>query len=308
MFFFNEKMNEQEEKGKVKFLRQQKPPEVKVMVRPNDKKSIDDIENHWKALLYDLKEYVFHKKDESFVQEILKQFDSTVAVSIPSKKDDNIVRVFARSDEDIRKIKRASEKSDAMEKNFDLANERQDNTRPRSSFDKSSYAGSETASNINMKLEFKTEEGLKVKIYKDAITKLKVDAIVNAANDTLSNAGGVALAISKAAGGGFERDCKEKIRKHGSITDGDNIITEAGNLPYKAIINAVGPMWSAHSKYKCLDILVDTIVNILESARGCKLRSVAMPPISSGKKALLYSICMCLIQDLQYQSTILQIY
>ncbi|CAG2230042.1 PARP10_14_15 [Mytilus edulis] len=141
-------------------------------------------------------------------------------------------------------------------------------------------------------LEFVTNEGLFVKVYKKPITKLNVDAIVNAANDTLGNYGGVADVISKAAGYDMERECKEIVRKYGKLRDAENKVTCAGNLRYKGVIHAVGPRWSNyHNKYDCLNVLLATVINILESARRNKFSTVAMPPISSGIFAVPKRMC-----------------
>jgi O-acetyl-ADP-ribose deacetylase (regulator of RNase III) len=136
---------------------------------------------------------------------------------------------------------------------------------------------------MDMKYEFYTMEGLHVMLYRKAITKLNVDAIVNATNDELLNIGGVAEVIERAAGSQMKRDCKDIIRTIGKVQEGNNVTTSAGSLNYKAVIHAVGPRWYDHQdKSQCLNILRDTIINILITARGQRYKSVAMPPISSG--------------------------
>ncbi|KAJ8317698.1 hypothetical protein KUTeg_005602 [Tegillarca granosa] len=132
--------------------------------------------------------------------------------------------------------------------------------------------------------EFSTKEGLKVKLYRGSITKLNVDAIVNAANEHLRNIGGVAQAISSAAGRALEDGCREQINKRKVIHVSENCVTVAGHLPCTFVIHAVGPNWHDYrEKIQCLNYLSDTVVNILKTSQERKFKVVVMPPISSVK-------------------------
>ncbi|CAC5395201.1 NEK1_4_5 [Mytilus coruscus] len=144
----------------------------------------------------------------------------------------------------------------------------------------------------NIKFQFNTDEGLVIKLYKKHIARLKVDAIVNAANHRLANVGGVADVIAKAAGFKMAQECNHIITQEGQIFDGDNVVTSAGNLPYQAVIHAVGPRWHEYkNKAECLNILKITISNILDTARSKNFKCVAMPPISSGVCGVPKSMC-----------------
>lgn len=82
-----------------------------------------------------------------------------------------------------------------------------------------------------------------LKVYKESITRVKVDVIVNAANENMMHGGGVARVISEAAGYELDQESREYIEKNGSLRASDNIVTNAGRLKYKCVIHAVGPTW-----------------------------------------------------------------
>ena len=117
------------------------------------------------------------------------------------------------------------------------------------------------------------------------ITELHVDAIVNAANDKLIHGGGVAKAISDAAGPSLKSECQSFIKKSGLIKVSNNAVTKAGYLPCKAIIHAVGPQMAHYRKEPdmCFKFLYGTFVNCLTSASDLGFLSIAIPAISSGK-------------------------
>lgn len=155
--------------------------------------------------------------------------------------------------------------------------------RSKNAFDNSAV-GSSTylGENVNVKAEFKLN-GINIKIYQGSIVRARVGAIVNAANERLDNCGGVADVIAKAAGSVMEEDCREKMKKQKKIKVSENVVTCAGNLPCRRIIHAVGPRWDDYfNKEKALEDLYKTVFNILETASESCMKSVVMPPISSG--------------------------
>ena len=132
--------------------------------------------------------------------------------------------------------------------------------------------------------EFITKSGIKVMVYKTDITKLPVDAIVNAANEHLAHGGGVAYAIAKAAGFSLEDEGQDYIQRNGPLKVKEVVATTGGSLPCKKVLHAVGPRWSDYKdKAQCQEHLVDTVYNCLHKADSMQLASLAIPSISSGK-------------------------
>lgn len=129
-----------------------------------------------------------------------------------------------------------------------------------------------------------------------------VEAITNAANGYLQNAGGVARAISSAAGPAYEEDCARHIEAHGRIPAGEAVVTGSGALAergIKGIINAVGPEWdSLEARERPQDyppeveaLLARTIGNVLLRASEQGWISVSYPAISSNIFRVPHDIC-----------------
>ena len=119
------------------------------------------------------------------------------------------------------------------------------------------------------------------RVWKGDITKLAVDAIVNAANSGLLGGGGVDGAIHRAAGPGLLAECRAIVARQGGCPTGEAVITGGYNLPAAWVIHTVGPVWrgGGHGEAALLRSCYDKSLALAE-AKG--LSSVAFPNISTG--------------------------
>ena len=122
-----------------------------------------------------------------------------------------------------------------------------------------------------------------IEIVTGDITRLAVDAIINAANSTLLGGGGVDGAIHRAGGPAILDACK-KIRREqypDGLPTGRAVATTAGKLPARWVIHTVGPVWRGGKNGED-ELLYNAYVNSYRAAEELGAKSIAFPAISTG--------------------------
>jgi O-acetyl-ADP-ribose deacetylase (regulator of RNase III) len=121
--------------------------------------------------------------------------------------------------------------------------------------------------------------GVRLALVHGDLTRVPLDAIVNAANARLQHSGGVAGAIVRSGGMSIQQESNEWIREHGPISAGQPALTGAGDLPCRHVIHAVGPVWGEGDEDQKL---FTAVRSALQLADEHGFSGVALPAISTG--------------------------
>lgn len=117
----------------------------------------------------------------------------------------------------------------------------------------------------------------RIEVVEGDITRLDVDVVVNAANESLLGGGGVDGAIHRAAGPGLLAHC----RTLGGCTTGQAKLTPGFNLPARWIVHTVGPVWHGGDQGEAR-LLESCYRTVFECVQGLAIESIAFPAISCG--------------------------
>ncbi|XP_029461153.1 protein mono-ADP-ribosyltransferase PARP14 isoform X2 [Rhinatrema bivittatum] len=134
--------------------------------------------------------------------------------------------------------------------------------------------------------------GVVIATYKDDLGQHQVDVVVNASNEDLKHIGGLAAALSQAAGPKLQKDCDHIIQTQGKLKPGEAVITEAGRLACKQVIHAVGPRWHEFNPARCEFLLKKAVKESLRLTELYNHQSVAIPAISSGIFGFPLKLCV----------------
>jgi putative ATPase len=127
-------------------------------------------------------------------------------------------------------------------------------------------------------------KGSNIIVRKNDITDEPVDAIVNPANEHLTNGAGAAKAIEDGAGAEYRKECDQYLQRHGSLPTGQAMVTSGGNLPCRYVINVVGPCCQKKQEdiNKECKQLQSVVKNILRLTLEHDFKSVCILAVSTG--------------------------
>ena len=134
---------------------------------------------------------------------------------------------------------------------------------------------------MNEILRLDLGEGSTIQLIVGDITQQDTDAIVNAANSSLTGGGGVDGAIHRAGGPAILEECRKIRAEHGPLPAGQAIATTGGKLPAAFVIHTVGPVWRGGDSSEAAT-LANCYRESLLLADKMRLQNIAFPAISTG--------------------------
>src|SRR5690349_7049957 len=130
-------------------------------------------------------------------------------------------------------------------------------------------------------MEWTSPTGSKIVLQQGDITRVAVDAIVNAANSALAGGGGVDGAIHRAGGPAIMRELDGIRARIGQCSTGNAVATTAGNLPAKYVFHAVGPVYR-DGRHVEPELLASCYKTCLDLAEELDVKTISFPAISTG--------------------------
>lgn len=151
-----------------------------------------------------------------------------------------------------------------------------------------------TTANVlqNVRFSCLLSNNVNVVVYQGDLVEENVDVIVNPANEGLDHCGGAAQVVAKAGGKAIQSLSNDIMRKRRrALIAGEVEITDAGNLPCKFIVHAVGPRRSEHTQQSAENALFTAAMNSLSTASKNGAKSISIPAISSGVFGIPVDFC-----------------
>lgn len=130
-------------------------------------------------------------------------------------------------------------------------------------------------------MEINFPNGKHIRLLIGDITKIRVDAMVNAANQALAGGGGVDGAVHRAGGPSIMRELDAIRTEKGGCPTGSAVATRAGSLPAQYVFHAVGPVYH-NGKQNEAELLASCYSTCLNLAEEREVRSISFPSISTG--------------------------
>jgi O-acetyl-ADP-ribose deacetylase (regulator of RNase III) len=121
--------------------------------------------------------------------------------------------------------------------------------------------------------------GIEIKLIEGDITLADAEAIINPANSQLAHGGGLAGLLSRKAGPALQAESTLWVKENGPVNHESPAYTKAGELPFKFVIHAVGPVWGSGEEERKLQAAVTGSLGL---ANQLKVNSLALPAISTG--------------------------